>query len=139
MNAFKVTSVQPAAPCRPLDTQHPLRHYLRRSRADNTRRTYQAQWHQFETWCEVHGICALPASPLCVAAYVAERAYAGAAPASIEVTLAAIRFAHADAGITFNRSDTTLAHTLAGIRREHVSLQQQATPLTGRMLREILA
>ena len=46
--------------------------------ADNTRRTYDAQWRIFTGWCHEVGLSALPAEPLTVARYLAARAGSGA-------------------------------------------------------------
>ena len=35
--------------------------------ADNTRRTYAAQWRSFDGWCDQVGLVSLPAQPLTVA------------------------------------------------------------------------
>src|SRR5215469_5980122 len=48
--------------------------YARRSKAANTIRGYRSDWRDFTVWCEGHGVCALPASPETVAAYLAESA-----------------------------------------------------------------
>jgi integrase len=116
-----------------------LRRYLHSALAENTWRTYQAQWRLFAHWCEQRGCTALPAAPESVAEYVAERALAGAAPASLGVTLAALRFGHVTAGLSFAVDDPLLAMAMRGIRRQHVRPQKQAQALTGDLLREILA
>ena len=46
--------------------------------ADNTRRTYDAQWRIFTGWCDEVGLTSLPAEPLTVARYLAARAGSGA-------------------------------------------------------------
>jgi integrase len=116
-----------------------LQHYANRSRAGSTRRTYDGHWRRFATWCHDHGRLACPATPGTIAAHVAERAQAGAALASIEVIVAAIAFAHKTNGHALDRSHPTLSLVLEGIRREHAKVQQQAAPLTGRLLGEVLA
>jgi site-specific recombinase XerD len=113
--------------------------YAHQARAGNTHRSYTAQWQQFLTWCGRTGAIALPADPRLVAEYVAQRARAGSAVASIDVMLAAIGFMHKKGGVDFARHDPTLTLVLDGIRRAHVRLQQQAQPLTGTLLAEVLA
>ena len=122
-----------------LDGSDLLRAYVRGARAGNTQRAYAAQWQQFATWCGRQGVSALPADPRLVAEYLAVRAQAGVAVASINVTLAAVCFMHKMSGLSFARTDPILTLVLDGIRRQHVGLQRQAEPLTGRLLGEVLA
>jgi hypothetical protein len=70
-----------------------LRYYARKSRAQSTQRTYAGQWRVFDRWCATQGCQSLPAEPISVAAYLAQRARAQAALATINVSLAAIAFA----------------------------------------------
>ncbi len=116
-----------------------LRHYARRSRAGSTQRAYASQWRAFDRWCLAHGCQSLPAAPISVAAYLAHRARAKAALATLNVSLAAVAFAHKAAGLAFDRTHPDLALVLAGIRREHVGMQRQAEPLTGALMRRVLA
>jgi integrase len=74
-----------------------------------------------------------------VAAYLAQRAQAGAAVASIEVAVAAIAFAHRTEGYVLERAHPALSLVLDGIRREHARVQQQAQPLTAGLLGDVLA
>ena len=106
-----------------------LRHYVRKSRADNTRRSYASQWGTFDRWCSGQGCRSLPAEPISVAAYLAQRAGDNAALATINVSLAAITFAHKVAGLPFDRAHPDLALVLAGIRRVHARPTRQAEPL----------
>ena len=116
-----------------------LRHYVRKSRADNTRRAYASQWGAFDRWCSIQGCGSLPTEPIHVAAYLAQRAGDNAALATINVSLAAIAFAHKVSGLPFDRSHPDLALVLAGIRRVHARPTRQAEPLTGALLRKVLA
>ena len=115
-----------------------LRHYAHGAHAENTWRTYNAQWRDFAVWCDRHGAVALPAQPQIVAEYLARRAQAGIAVASLGVTLAALRFAHTAAGVSFQLNDPILGLVIKGIRRHHLRPQRQAEPLTGALLRQIL-
>jgi integrase len=116
-----------------------LRYYARSSRAGSTQRAYASQWRAFDRWCTAYGCQSLPAAPISVAAYLAQRARAKAALATLNVSLAAIAFAHKAAGLPFDRSHPELAMVLAGIRREHVRMERQAEPLTGALMRRVLA
>src|SRR5438128_5799177 len=53
--------------------------------------------------------------------------------------LAAVCFMHKTSGLNFARTHSILMLVLDGIRRQHVRLQRQAEPLTGRLLAEVLA
>ncbi len=132
---MRLTRCAPLAP----DVLGTLRHYARRSRAGSTQRAYASQWRAFDRWCMAHGCQTLPAAPISVAAYLAQRARAKAALATLNVSLAAIAFAHKAAGLPFDRTHPELVLVLAGIRREHVRMQRQAEPLTGGLLRRVLA
>ena len=116
-----------------------LRHYARCSLAENTWRTYRSQWQRFAIWCRAHGTVALPANPEVVAQYLAERAHSGTAVASLEVALAALRFAHLAAGRAFCVDSPTLRLVMNGIRRQHLRPQRQVEPLTGKLLRKLLS
>ena len=121
------------------DTIGLLRHYVRKSRADNTRRAYASQWGAFDRWCSIQGCRSLPTAPIHVAAYLAQRAGDNAALATINVSLAAIAFAHKVSGLPFDRSHPDLALVLAGIRRVHARPTRQAEPLGASLLRNVLA
>ena len=62
--------------------------------SDNTRRVYQTQWRIFQGWCDEVGLTPLPAEPLTVARYLAARANAGAAIATLRLATSAISKAH---------------------------------------------
>src|SRR5579862_774410 len=49
-----------------------VRAYIRASKAENTLRGYKSDWRHFCAWCELHGLCLLPANPETVASYIAE-------------------------------------------------------------------
>jgi site-specific recombinase XerC len=115
-----------------------LRQYVHGARADNTWRTYRGQWRRFTHWCDQQGVAALPAEPQIVAAYLAERAQAGGAVASLSVTLAALRFAHTAAGLGSRLDSPVLTLVIDGIRRRHLRAQRQAEPLRGDLLRQVL-
>jgi hypothetical protein len=123
----------------PPDVLGLLRHYVRKSPADNTRRSYASQWGAFDRWCSIQGCRSLPAEPINVAAYLAQRAGDNAALATINVGLAAIAFAHKVSGLPFDRSHPDLGLVLAGIRRVHGRPTRQAEPLGASLLRKVLA
>ena len=50
---------------------------LRDSRAANTRAQYRSAWRGWAEWSALNGHATLPADPLAIAAYLAERVRAG--------------------------------------------------------------
>ncbi len=62
--------------------------------SDNTRRTYDAQWRLFTSWCDEVSLSALPAEPLTVARYLAARANAAAFIVTLRLATSAIAKAH---------------------------------------------
>ena len=68
----------PAAPITAAD-QTRIDDALRDARAANTRAQYRSAWRGWAAWCADHGHEAMPADPLAVAAYLAERPERGAA------------------------------------------------------------
>ena len=63
--------------------------------ARNTMKNYRAQWRIFMLWALGTGIPALPADPVHVAAYLAERIERyGHKPATLRAAAAAIAFVH---------------------------------------------
>ena len=62
--------------------------------SDNTRRVYGTQWKLFTDWCDEVGLASLPAEPLTVARYLADRAGSGASIATLRLATSAISKAH---------------------------------------------
>ena len=60
--------------------------------------SYAYEWNRFVAWAEAAGKCSLPATPENVAAYLENRAEAGAKASTIKVVAAAIAYNHKDAG-----------------------------------------
>lgn len=121
------------------DVQRTLQHYMRRARAPNTYRAYASQWHHFVAWCAVNDLACMPADAEVVAAYLASRAQAGTAAASLNVILSAIAFAHTAGGGAFDRQNPALKLVVGGIRRAHVRPPLQAEPLRAALLQQTLA
>jgi site-specific recombinase XerD len=106
------------------------RKYVKASKAHNTQRAYNAAWKEFTTFCDERGLCALPASPDAVIAYATWLAEKGIRPATIQVKLAGISFAHR----TAHQQDPTGAEdvkvVMAGIRRELGTAPSKKAPVT---------
>ena len=92
---------------------------LRDSRAANTRAQYRSAWRGWAEWSALNGHATLPADPLAIAAYLAERVADGAAAATVRTIRAAIRAGHVDTG-----ADDPTGHD--GVRRVLQGLTRQA-------------
>ena len=105
----------PAAPITAAD-QARIDDALRDARAANTRAQYRSAWRGWAAWCADHGHQMMPADPLAVAAYLAERTEQGAAASTVRAIRAAI-------GAAIGAADPT-AHD--GVRRVLQGLTRQA-------------
>ncbi len=93
------------------------RAYATRAKSDSTRRAYQTDWADFETWCASQGFEPLPATPAVVGLFLAERA-AVLKPASLSRRLAAISVQHRQAGHHLDTRAPAIRDVMIGIRRE---------------------
>ncbi|HYF06329.1 MAG TPA: site-specific integrase [Acetobacteraceae bacterium] len=99
-------------------------------KAPATRRAYDSDFAMFSAWCDHRGASPLPAAPEAVAAFLAYSAQAGAKPSTISRRLAAIRYAHALAGLEPPTSAEGVRATLRGIRRTIGAAKAQKAPAT---------
>ena len=102
--------------------------------ADNTRRTYDAQWRIFTGWCDEVRLTALPAEPLTVARYLAARANSGASVATIRLATSAISKAHEWAKLESPCRDPGVRASLKGWGRRLSKPQRQSGALTADVL-----
>ena len=102
--------------------------------ADNTRRTYDAQWRIFTGWCDDVGLRTLPAEPLTVARYLAARANTGASIATLRLATSAIAKAHEWAKLESPCRDPGLRASLKGWGRRLSKPQRQSGALTADVL-----
>jgi len=104
-----------------------VREYIRASKAENTLRGYRSDWREFCSWCEARELCALPASPESVAAYLA--ACAGRLKVgSIQRRMNAIAEAHKAVGLESPTHHAMVANTMKGIRRTKGTAAVQKAP-----------
>ena len=82
-------------------------------------RSTAAAWRGWAEWSALNGHATLPADPLAIAAYLAERVADGAAAATVRTIRAAIRAGHVDTG-----ADDPTGHD--GVRRVLQGLTRQA-------------
>ncbi|MGL5264071.1 MAG: tyrosine-type recombinase/integrase [Candidatus Rhabdochlamydia sp.] len=127
--------------------------FFDRSKADNTKKSYQSDWEDFEEWCQLNGFRSMPADVQTVVRYLTDRAshswtrmvgkrkgrgknmtivdipvtFQPLKTSSIERRLSAISKAHQYAGHLFDRKNVFLVDFLKGIKREKGSAQDQKT------------
>lgn len=126
----KTTDLQPAG--------DRAAHYARSATADNTRRAYAGAWAEFAAWCADRGVPSLPAAPVTVADYLAERA-ARDRVSTIGVKMAAIRKAHDVAGHVDPTKDERVRLVYKGIRRQHGKPPTKKAAVSNLELRAIVA
>lgn len=103
------------------------RRYASKGRSDNTLKTYQSAWKEFQAFA---GNGALPASPATVIAYLTALADSGAKANTINVKLSAISFRHKSAKLTDPTEHEDVKLVMAGIRRELGTRPAKKAPIT---------
>ena len=99
--------------------------------AETTRATYRSQWRNFAAWAQSKSLQALPADPVQVAAYLAERLETyGHRPATLRVAAAAIAFVHRAARLDDPCARQEVKVTLKSATRKAGRSQKQAEALT---------
>jgi hypothetical protein len=86
---------------------------LAAARAESNRHVYALVWGQWERWCNARDIPALPGDPLALCAYLTERAEAGKATGTLDMSCTAIRPVHRMTGA----EDPVAAETVRQVRR----------------------
>lgn len=114
------------------------RAYARASKSDNTRRAYAAQLTLWEAYADRTGRPAFPASAADVANWLAERAAAGQAYATLRTAIAAVRAGHVAHGLSFDTRAPAIETVMAGIGRTHAREQRQAEPIRGTDIAAVL-
>lgn len=142
------TALIPSAPAYPLDQAAPSEAaaaYAGRSRAQNTKRAYTADWAHFTTWCAAHARTSLPATPTTVGDYLSVCAdgdpaagQPALAVATLERRMAAISQAHKLAGHTSPTLHEWVRTVMKGIRHTKSTAQRQAAPAVGAVVRQWL-
>ena len=110
--------------------------YAAAARAPATHRAYAADWRAWSAWAGAHDVDVDRAADGDIAAYLASRADAGAAPASIARAAAGIRAEYRARGAAPMAADTEAV--IRDIRRARAAPQRRAAPTTADMLRSIL-
>jgi integrase len=115
--------------------------FVAAAKAPATLKAYRNDWRDFESWCRIHQIQVLPASPESVALYIADQA-STLASGTIARRLTSITKAHQAAGFSDSPASTrhfVVGETLKGIRRTIGTAQHGKAPLLSADIRRIVA
>ena len=107
--------------------------------AENTRLAYRKAFRTFTTWCAETGFDPLPATPPTVGLYLTHLATNGRTTSTMEQALAALAFAHRQAGEGFDTKHPAIANTFAGIKRTIGTAPVGKLPLVADDIRGMLA
>lgn len=114
--------------------------YLEAARANATRRAYEADWRDYESWCKQHDLRTLPAEPTTIALYLSALATQGRKSATIVRRLTSINIAHKRHGLPSPSANQPLiSETLQGIRRTLGTRQTVKLPVDLEMIRRAIA
>ena len=129
-----------AAPARPelTDALSRARDYALAEKSDATRRAYRSDFADFSTWCEAHGLAAMPARVESVAAYLAHLADSGRKASTITRRAAAIGYAHRLAGQEPPTNAEPIKAVLRGIRRRIGVAVERKAPATARAIKSMV-
>jgi integrase len=111
------------------------------AKAPATLRAYPSDWCDFEDWCRMRQLQALPALPQTVALYITDRA-SSLASGTITRRLTSITKAHQSSGFPDSPASTrhfVVGETLKGIRRTIGTAQKGKDPLLANDIRAIVA
>jgi integrase len=109
-----------------------------RALTDRTRLSYASRWRQFERWCRVKGLEALPAAPETAMMFLADAA-GGDAPASLSTLrgrIAAINRVHVEAGHPAPGDDPAMSMLLRGLGRS-LDRSPRADPISALRISEL--
>jgi len=110
----------------------------RGSRSRATWRAYESDWRDFDAWCAGHGLTALPAAPVTLGLYLADRAKA-LSIATLTRRTTAIAVQHRLAGHHLDTRHPAIRDVLAGLRRSKGSAPRQAQALTVPLAKRVMA
>jgi site-specific recombinase XerD len=113
--------------------------FSEQKRAASTRNGYAADFRLFDAWCHANGLAALPAVPAAVATYIALEAQRGIKPATLARRLAAIQYAHREAGHEAPTDSGHVRDVMSGIRNTMGVAPDRKAPATADRLGAMLA
>jgi integrase len=109
------------------------------ARTEATRTVYANVWSQWERWCVARGISALPGDPLALCAYLSERAEAGKATGTLDMSCTAIRHVHRMSGAEDPVASEAVRQVRRGLRRTYGAAPRRlARPLSVEEIRQII-
>jgi integrase len=107
--------------------------------APATRTVYTCVWGIWERWCQTRGLCAMPADPATICAYLAERADQGVAAGTLTQICSAIGYRHRTHGYADPTINDAVRQVRRGLRRLiGTAPRRQARPLSTTEIRQIL-
>ena len=109
------------------------------ARTETTRHVYALIWAQWERWCASRGIPALPGDPLALCAYLTERAEAGKANGTLNMTCVVVRHVHRMTGAEDPVASEAVRQVRRGLSRTYGAAPRRlARPLTVEEIRQIV-
>lgn len=109
------------------------------SLSEETKRAYRTDLAAWQAWCEQHGATPLPAEPTAVTNFITHLAVIGASVSRLSRVLAALRKAHAIAGVPLDTSQARQA--ISGFRRKREvakATERKMDPLNPKQLRTMI-
>jgi integrase len=119
------------------DVAEQARDYAADAKAPATKRAYTADWKHFTTWCDEHGLPALPAAPQTLILYLTELADTHKV-STLQRRISAVSQAHKAAGHTTPTGDQRVRLVMAGIRRRKGVAQEGKAPATIEVVRHLV-
>ena len=107
--------------------------------SEHTRRAYRQGWARWGQYCQRDAETRLPADPDVLCNYIGEASTAGMRRATLELTLAAVSFAHRMIGYEDPTRVVEVKLAMQGFRRLSTEEQRQAEGLTLEILAEVRA
>lgn len=136
----------------PLELAPEALEFAARSKAENTKRAYEAQWTRFEAWCQIKDVSPRPADRRTVANYLTYLASFGREPevdrllkrkkplkaSSIHQAKAVISKAHTDAGLPSPTETREVRDVWEGIQRTLGGAVDKKAPILPEQLAAML-
>lgn len=121
------------------DTRDAAARFIRAEKSEATRRAYRSDFRLFSTWCEAHGLTAMPASVETAVLFLSAQAESGLKASTVGRRAAAIGYAHRLAGEESPITDEVAKAALRGIRRTIGTEPDAKAPATADVMGELLA
>jgi site-specific recombinase XerD len=121
-----------------VDPMASVRAYLEAADSAATHRAYSTDWADFSTWCDRQNFASLPAAPIAVAQYLAQRADGGTKPSTLKRRVAAIAYVHRKAGHESPTNADGVKAVMRGIRRKRGSRPVRKAPATADLFTSLL-